>query len=120
MERGDDRSGCAPTPPASLLPAARWGALALLLLGPARGHIAGSMGYATVSLYGGTVRYSLTLGPDALAAGGRVGAACGCAVGGTPGASRRLRRAGRSGRAQSRHFRGRDEMRAGARYGRAA
>jgi hypothetical protein len=28
------------------------------------------MGYATVSLYGGTVRYSLTLGPDALAAAG--------------------------------------------------
>jgi hypothetical protein len=28
------------------------------------------MGYATVSLYGGTVRYSLTLGPDALAATG--------------------------------------------------
>ena len=59
------------TPPASLRRAAPWAALALLLvLGPAQGHIAGSMGYATVSLYGGTVRYSLTLGPDALAAAG--------------------------------------------------
>ena len=62
------------TPPASLRRAAPWAALALLLLGPARGHIAGSMGYATVSLYGGTVRYSLTLGPDALAAAGGVAA----------------------------------------------
>ena len=58
------------TPAASLRRAAPWAVLALLLLGPARGHNAGSMGYATVSLYGGTVRYSLTLGPDALAAGG--------------------------------------------------
>src|SRR6478735_8518990 len=70
MERGHDRSGRAMTPPASLRRAARWAALALLLLGAAQGHIAGSMGYATVSLYGGTVRYSLTLGPDALAAAG--------------------------------------------------
>ena len=39
------------TPPASLRRAAPWAALALLLLlGPAQGHIAGSMGYATVSL----------------------------------------------------------------------
>lgn len=59
------------TPPASLRRAAPWAALALLLLlGPAQGHIAGSMGYATVSLHGGTVRYSVTLGPDALAAAG--------------------------------------------------
>ncbi|TFV74601.1 HupE/UreJ family protein [Bradyrhizobium frederickii] len=59
------------TPPASLRRAAPWAALALLLLfGPAQGHIAGSMGYATVSLHDGTVRYSLTLGPDALAAAG--------------------------------------------------
>lgn len=56
------------TPLASFRRAVRWAALALLLLGEARGHIAGSMGYAKVSLYGGTVRYSLTLGPDALAA----------------------------------------------------
>jgi len=62
------------TPPASLRRAAPWAALALLLLGPARGHFAGSMGYATVSLYGETVRYSLTLGPDALAAAGGVAA----------------------------------------------
>ena len=56
------------TPRASFPRAVGWAALALLLLGEARAHIAGSMGYATVSLYGGTVRYSLTLGPDALAA----------------------------------------------------
>ena len=58
------------TPSGSLRWAASWAVLALLLLGPARGHFAGSMGYATVSLYGGTVRYSLTLGPDALAVAG--------------------------------------------------
>ncbi|UWU71933.1 HupE/UreJ family protein [Bradyrhizobium sp. NC92] len=57
------------TPPASPHRATPWGALALLLLlGTAHGHVAGSMGYASVSLSGGTVRYSLTLGPDALAA----------------------------------------------------
>ena len=58
------------TPPALLRRAAQWAALALLLLGPARAHVGGSMGYATVTLYGETVRYSPTLGPDALAAAG--------------------------------------------------
>ena len=58
------------TPPALLRRAAQWAALALLLLAPAWAHVAGSMGYATLSLHGGTVRYTLTLGPDALAAAG--------------------------------------------------
>lgn len=58
------------TPPTSLRRAAPWAALALLLLGQAWAHVAGSMGYATLSLHGGTVRYTLTLGPDALAAAG--------------------------------------------------
>ena len=76
MGRGHDRSGRAMTPHVSRRRAAPWAALALLLLlAPAQGHIAGSMGYATVSLYGGTVRYSLTLGPDALAAAGGEAAA---------------------------------------------
>ena len=50
--------------------AASWLVIALLLLGPAHAHVAGVMGYATASLHGGTVRYSLTLGLDALAASG--------------------------------------------------
>lgn len=48
--------------------AAPWLAIVLLALGSAQAHVAGTMGYATVSLHGGTVRYSLTLGMDALAA----------------------------------------------------
>src|SRR5256885_4800742 len=71
MERGHAQGGRRMPRPASLRRAAPSAALALLLLLlPAQGHIAGSMGYATVNLYGGTVRYSLTLGPDALAAAG--------------------------------------------------
>jgi hypothetical protein len=42
--------------------------LALVCSTAALGHVGGTMGYATVSLYGGTVRLSLTLGLDALAA----------------------------------------------------
>lgn len=54
--------------------AALWLAIAFLSLGPAQAHVAGTMGYATVSLHGGTVRYSLTLGVDALAAAGSMAA----------------------------------------------
>ncbi len=50
--------------------AALWLAIAVLALGPAQAHVAGTMGYATVTVHGGTVRYSLTLGVDALAATG--------------------------------------------------
>jgi HupE / UreJ protein len=45
-----------------------WGALTLLASGPAAAHVDGTMGYATVSMQGGTVRYRLTLGIDALEA----------------------------------------------------
>jgi hypothetical protein len=41
----------------------------LACVGSARAHSGGTMGFATVSVHGGTVRYSLTLGIDALAAG---------------------------------------------------
>lgn len=47
-----------------------WLVAAVLALGPAQAHVTGTMGYATVTLHGGTVRYSLTLGIDALAAAG--------------------------------------------------
>ena len=50
--------------------AALWLAAAFLPLEPAQAHVAGTMGYATVSLHGETVRYSLTLSIDALAAAG--------------------------------------------------
>ena len=46
---------------------ASWLVIALLLLGPAHAHVAAVMGYATANLHGGTVRYILTLGLDALA-----------------------------------------------------
>jgi hypothetical protein len=42
-------------------------AIALVLPGPAPAHVAGSTGYAAVSVTGGTVRYRLTIGVDALA-----------------------------------------------------
>ena len=43
-------------------------ALGLVWGGTAPAHVGGTMGYATVSLHGGTVRLSLTLGIDALGA----------------------------------------------------
>ena len=42
-------------------------ALGLIWSGPTPAHVGGTMGYATVSLHGATVRLSLTLGVDALA-----------------------------------------------------
>lgn len=50
--------------------------LVLALLGslPVAAHVAGSMGYATVTVQDGTIRYRLTLGLDALEAlGGTIG-----------------------------------------------
>src|ERR1043166_4767368 len=43
-------------------------ALGLIWGGAAQAHVGGTMGYVTVSLHGATVRLSLTLGVDALAA----------------------------------------------------
>lgn len=48
--------------------AALWAVLAMIAPGQAKGHVAGTMGYATVSIHGGTVRYTLALGLDSLAA----------------------------------------------------
>lgn len=54
--------------------AALWAALGLFVGAPAAAHVDGTMGYATVSMQDGTVRYRLTLGLDALVAlGGAVG-----------------------------------------------
>jgi len=53
---------------------ALWAALTIVAPGSVWGHVTGEMGYATVSVHGGTVRYTLALGLDSLAAlGGEAG-----------------------------------------------
>ena len=74
MGRGHGRSRRTVTRRVLSVAAALWLALCCLGGGPAAAHVDGTMGYATVSLHDGTVRYRLTLGIDALEAlGGAIG-----------------------------------------------
>jgi hypothetical protein len=68
MGRGLGRRRRAVTRRVASVVAAVWLALCVLAGGPAAAHVDGTMGYATVSLHDGTVRYRLTLGIDALEA----------------------------------------------------